>query len=252
VFGRGVGFMFSLMSEKPLHIQSPNGWLAAVLHEESKSKVVIFAHGYTGTKCESGRLFVQAARALAEKGISVLRFDFWGSGESDGSFDAVSPNTEIADLHAVIAWAHRKGFKEIGVLGLSLGGAVSICTVAENRHVKTLVTWSAVPKLNGWTKGVVTPSGKIKKDPIIGGPGLSLDHPKVDVPEAYLSLRIPKLQIQGDNDLPGFREGFSTYFPQAAAPKKHVVIPGADHVFTTWAHRRKVIRLTVAWFLKYL
>jgi len=60
------------------------------------------------------------------------------------------------------------------------------------------------------------------------------------------------LQIQGDNDLPGFREAFECYFPAASVPKKHVVIPGADHVFTSWPIRRKVIRLTLAWFQKYL
>lgn len=240
------------MRETLIQIKGPKGLLAAVHHQASPSKLVIFAHGYTGTKCETGRLFVQTARSLAEAGISALRFDFWGSGDSEGGFEDVSPNTEIADLHAVIAWAVRKGFSSIGVLGLSLGAAVSICATAENRRVKTLVTWSAVPKLQGWTKGVISPSGMIKKDPILGGPGLSRDHPKVDVPEAYLSLRIPKLQIQGDHDLPGFREGFAAYFPQAPAPKKHVVIPGADHVFTHWPHRRKVIRLTVNWFLKNL
>jgi alpha/beta superfamily hydrolase len=240
------------MLEKPLQIKGRNGLLAAVHHQADPSRLVIFAHGYTGTKCESGRLFVQTARALAEAGISALRFDFWGSGDSEGGFEDVSPNTEIADLHSVIGWARRKRFSSIGVLGLSLGGAVSICTVAENPRVKTLVTWSAVPKLEGWTKGTVSPSGVIEKNPITGGPGLSKDHPKVDVPEAYLSLKIPKLQIQGDNDLPGFREGFECYFPAASAPKKHVVIPGADHVFTSWPIRRKVIRLTVDWFQKYL
>lgn len=240
------------VSEKLLQIKGPRGLLAAVHHAADPKRIVILAHGYTGTKCESGRLFVQTARALAEAGISALRFDFWGSGDSEGGFEDVSPNTEIADLHAVIAWARRKGFSEIGVLGLSLGGAVSICTVAENRHVKTLVTWSSVPKLAGWTKGVVTPSGKIERNPIVGGPGLGSDHPKVDVPEAYCSLRIPKLQIQGDNDIPGFREGFASFFPSASAPKKHVVIPGADHVFTSWPLRKKVIRQTVNWFLKYL
>lgn len=238
--------------EKLLKINGKRGGLAAVLHQADPKRLVILAHGYTGTKCENGRLFVQTARALAEAGISALRFDFWGSGDSDGGFEDVSPNTEIADLHAVIAWARRKRYTEIGVLGLSLGGAVSICTVAENRHVKTLVTWSSVPKLAGWTKGVINASGVIARDPIVGGPGLSTDHPKVDVPEAYGSLRIPKLQIQGDNDIPGFREGFETFFPAATAPKKHVVIPGADHVFTAWPIRRKVIRLTVNWFQKYL
>ena len=238
--------------EKLLKIKSHRGELAAVHHVVDSKRLVILAHGFTGTKCEAGRLFVQTARALAEAGISALRFDFWGSGDSEGSFDEASPNTEIADLHRVIAWARKQRYTDIGVLGLSLGAAVSICTVAENPHVKTLVTWSAVPKLAGWTKAVAGPGGIIKKDPISGSPLFAKDHPKTDVPESYVFLKIPKLQIQGDNDLPGFLEGFQTYFPAASAPKKHVVIPGADHVFTSWPVRRKVIKLTVDWFRKYL
>jgi len=238
--------------EKPLLIKTPRGNLAAVLHQADPKKIVILAHGFTGTKCESGRLFVQTARALAEAGISALRFDFWGSGDSEGSFDQASPNTEIADLHQVIAWARKRQYSEIGVLGLSLGGAVSICVTAANPHVKTLVTWSAVPKFAGWTKGVVGPKGIVKADPISGGPLFNTDRPKIDVPEAYVSLKIPKLQIQGDHDIPGFLEGFQQYFPADSAPKKHIVIPGGDHVFTSWPIRRKVIKRTVDWFLKYL
>ena len=139
-----------------------------------------------------------------------------------------------------------------GVLGLSLGGAVSICVTAENPHVKTLVTWSAVPKFAGWTKGVVGPKGIVKADPISGGPLFNTDRPKIDVPEAYVSLKIPKLQIQGDHDIPGFLKGFQQYFPAASAPKKHIVIADGDHVFTSWPIRRKVIQRTVDWFLKYL
>jgi len=236
------------VTEKFLKIKGPNGALAAVLHQADPKKIVIFAHGYTGTKCESGRLFVQTARALAKAGISALRFDFWGSGDSEGDFNHVSPNTEIADLHSVIAWAQKKQFSEIGVLGLSFGGAVSICTVAENPRVKVLATWSSVPNLESWTKSVVGTQG----NPLCAGPQMSTDRPVIDVSEAYVSLKIPKLQIQGDNDIPGFREDFQKFFPAASTPKKHVVIPGADHVFTTWRDRQKVIQHTVKWFLKYL
>ena len=81
---------------------------------------------------------------------------------------------------------------------------------------------------------------------------MNTEHPAIDVPEAYVSLKIPKLQIQGDHDIPGFREGFEKFFPLASKPKKHVLIPGASHVFSEWPLRQKVIKLTVNWFLKYL
>ena len=82
--------------------------------------------------------------------------------------------------------------------------------------------------------------------------GFYTDRPSVDVPQAYCALEIPKLQIQGDGDLPGFLEEFRFYFPRAKKPKKHIVIPKADHTFTNWTHRKKVIAGTLKWFQKYL
>lgn len=231
-------------NEQIFYINGPKGRLAAVLHAEDPQKIVVLAHGYTGTKIEHGRLFVQTARALAEAGISALRFDFWGSGDSEGSFYDVSPNTEIADLHCVLNWAKAAGYSSLGVLGLSLGGAVSICTVAGRSDVKALMTWSSVPNLARWLGS----KGFKQGDPIVGGPQFLTDYPSTDVPEAYCSLRIPKIQIQGDQDIPGFVEGFQEYFGAALEPKKHVILPGADHVFTRWADREMVLRLTVQWF----
>lgn len=242
-------------TENPLLIRHGPHRLAAVLHRSAPRcpRLVVFAHGFTGHKIESGRLFVTAARSLAGRGMDALRFDFMGSGDSSGVFTALSPRTEIADLHAVLDWARRRGYARIGVLGLSLGGAVAICTVAQRRaaDVAALCTWSSVPSFAFWRR---------KPDPALLDPQncqrvsrrFFRDRPAVDVPAAYASLRCPKLQIQGDADLPGFREGFAEYFRVAPPPKRHVVVPGADHVFTQTRHRRRVIRLTVAFFARNL
>lgn len=242
------------MDERLSYIKGPRGHLASVIHEsapneDSPRRLVILAHGFTGTKCESGRLFVTTARALAAAGINALRFDFFGSGDSEGEFYQMTPNTEIDDLHAVIRWATKR-FESVGVLGLSMGGGVSICTVADAPNVKALVTWSSVPDFSAWKppEGKRIPEG----NPISVGPAFFTDRPERDIPESYRSIRIPKLQIQGDRDMPGFLEGFRKFFPDAPSPKRHVVIKGADHTFNTWKDRKRAINLTVEWFLRYL
>ena len=239
-------------TEEIFFIDTKHGRLAAVLHRASAGKIVILSHGYTGNKQENGRLFVTAARTLAAAGISALRFDFTGSGDSSGEFYEVSPNTEIRDLLDVIAWARRKKFRDIGLLGLSFGGAVSICVSAQSPDVKTLVTWSAVPEFSEWRPGPDEHFPKKSPNPMKPGKMFYIDRPKVDVPQAYCSIEVPKLQIQGTADLPGFLEEFSFYFPRAKDPKKHLVIPEADHVFTNWVHRKKVIAHTLKWFQQYL
>lgn len=232
--------------------------LAAVLHVPKKKAkgLVILSHGYTGNKSENGRLFVTTARSLAAAGLAVLRFDFWGSGDSSGEFYQMTPNTEISDLKNVIRWAHQQGWNNIGLLGVSFGGAVSICTLSQipADAVQALVTWSSVPSFQFWRSTPdIAPELSADLNPMhVSGKKFFTDRPKVDVPEAYVRLDLPKLQIQGDNDIPGFREEFSKYFPVTRGVKKHVIIPGGDHVFTTWKHRKQVIALTTQWFVKYL
>ena len=138
----------------------------------------------------------------------------------------------------------------MGVLGLSFGGAVSICTAAQVKPgtIQSLVTWSSVPSFLTWRNEPDEPFARVSTNPNGHDRAFHSDRPSIDVPEAYRSLSIPKMQIQGDNDLPGFREQFSAYFSSAQEPKKHLVIPGANHTFDQWPHRKKVIRETVKWF----
>jgi hypothetical protein len=78
------------------------------------------------------------------------------------------------------------------------------------------------------------------------------DRPKVDTPAAYCALDIPRFQIQGDHDNPGFLKRFTSYCPVNDPLVRHLVLPGADHCFTTWEHRRRVIVESVRWLKKHL
>ena len=238
------------MREEPFLLSIPKGFLSAVLHRARSRRIVILAHGHTGQKIETNRLFVHAARALADAGINALRFDFFGSGDSSGEFCEMSPNTEIDDLKRVVTWAGKQGFRSVGLLGLSFGGAVTICTAHQLKPgvLKSIVTWSSVPSFRTWRAEPDEPFAKPSSNPNGHGRCFYRDRPEVDVPEAFLALTVPKLQIQGDNDLPGFREAFAAYFAKASGPKKHRVIAGANHTFDQPVHRRRAIRETVRWF----
>ena len=243
------------MSEHALFLRRGPHRLAAVLHRTGarNRRLVILAHGFTGLKSETGRLFVSMARALGGRGLDALRFDFMGSGDSSGDFSAMTPRSEIADLHAVIDWARRRGYRHIGVLGLSLGGGVSICAVADRPagQIAALCTWSSVPSFKSWRR---RPNDELLDPQNCNrvSPRFFTDRPDVDIPAAYATIPCPKLQIQGDRDLPGFRKGFEKNLRTALPPKRHVIIPGADHVFSRASDRREVIRLTADFFAKHL
>jgi hypothetical protein len=86
---------------------------------------VVFAHGFTGHRLGPDYLFVTLARALAHAGVSSLRFDFTGSGESDGRFCDMTLSTMEADLLSAIKIVRREySPRSVVLLGHSLGGAV--------------------------------------------------------------------------------------------------------------------------------
>jgi uncharacterized protein len=238
--------------ETPLTLRTPRAHLAAVLHKAPGKSLVILCHGFTGNKTEHMRLFVQTARALQKAGLNALRFDFMGSGDSSGEFNQMSPNTQIQDALDVLALARRR-YKKVALLGLSFGGGTAICAsyLAKPRP-DALLTWSSVPSFNGWRTTAPDGEKPSAANPIFPGKRFYTDRPKVDVPQAYVALNIPRCQIQGDRDIPGFREEFASYCPKNDPLVRHLVVPGADHVFTTWKHRQLVIAESVRWLKKHL
>lgn len=73
-----------------------------------------------------GYLFVKIARALKNEGFSCLRFDFTGSGESDGLFRNMTVATMEQDLDFVIKELQiRHKPSKIILLGHSFGGMIA-------------------------------------------------------------------------------------------------------------------------------
>jgi len=114
-----------------ISFEGPLGTLRGLLHRPDgvdPTPAVMLLHGFTGQHIESDRLFVQVARALADAGFAALRFDFYGSGDSDGDFEEFTLDTELADACAGFDWlSTQSGIdpNRIGVVGLSLGGAIA-------------------------------------------------------------------------------------------------------------------------------
>jgi uncharacterized protein len=113
---------------------------------------VLMLHGFTGQRLEPHRLFLLLSRQFAEAGIASMRFDFRGSGESEGTFDQMTVAREVEDV--VAAYHLLKSRPEVdgsrlGLMGLSMGGMVSALSVAQpGLEFKALSLWApAHPKL---------------------------------------------------------------------------------------------------------
>ncbi|MBN1565181.1 MAG: alpha/beta fold hydrolase [Anaerolineae bacterium] len=139
---------------RPASFQGPLGTLRGMLHLPDRPSIddapvpgIIMLHGFTGHHIEDGRLFVQAARHLAAAGFAVLRFDFYGSGDSDGNFDEWTMDTQIADAVAALDWfgaLPEVDAERIGMIGLSRGGATLARLVGQDTRPKAITFWNAV------------------------------------------------------------------------------------------------------------
>lgn len=81
---------------------------------------------------------------MLERGYACLRFDFRGSGESEGDFSEITLETEISDAKTAVEFArsHDKIDPErIALPGQSLGGTIAICIAAEV-EIASSVLWS--------------------------------------------------------------------------------------------------------------
>ena len=112
--------------------------IEAVHHESGFKKAVILAHGFFNAK--DAYLFREIAKALAVH-YDVIAFDFRGHGKSSGLFTWTSK--ECADLQAVITYVKERGYESIGLMGFSLGAAISLIEAAQNLDIKTVIAVSA-------------------------------------------------------------------------------------------------------------
>jgi dienelactone hydrolase len=223
---------------------------------------VMFLHGFTGSKIESHRLFVETARALASAGIAALRFDFRGCGDSAGLFRDMTVSGECADARAALRFLKRHpdvDAKRLGLLGMSMGGMIAALTLAETRAFRCAVLWNPVAtpcqlrdrrmetgmpeQLK--TLGVVDQGGWIVCAKFLHELG------EVAPLEAAARIRTPVLLVVGTEDdvvPPGNAADYHAVLERNRCPVHTHAVAGAGHAFGSMAHRDEAMAATTAWF----
>jgi len=140
--------------EVPVTFQNEGMTLRGILtYPESlypERPAILLLHGFMGQKNEAPIIginecmFERTARKLSEAGYITLRFDFRGSGESEGKLEDTTFTGQISDTLAAIEFMRKNQHvnpKKIGLIGLSQGGLVAACAAAK-AHVGSVVLWS--------------------------------------------------------------------------------------------------------------
>ena len=223
---------------------------------------VVLCHGFTGQRLETHFLFVKMSRALERAGIASLRFDFRGSGESEGEFRDMTVETEVADaLRAVDEVSSLPEVDEarVGVLGLSLGGFVAACVTGFEKRVKSTVLWSAVASLPETIGRRLDEEGRrvLAQQGFIDIGGHALGKAFFDRMEALDPLTLigkssrPVLIVHGTGDESVPLVHADRYEAHARHGRRRVekfILEGADHTYARLEHERLAIERTVAWF----
>jgi len=251
--------------EKPITFKSARKQIVGMLHMPSRRRgrvpAVVFFHGFTGNKSESHRMFVKLARGLAKCGVASLRVDFFGSGDSEGEFSQMTVSTEVADARAALRFIRRQpGIdpKRVGVVGMSMGGAVASEVLGKDRQIKVAALWAPVADPEEQTKMKMTPEAKTQLREMgcvdYGGHVVGrafVDDAKKHKPlKSITTTRAPVLVVQGGEDEtvpPSAANDYQKVLKKARKPVVKHVIRGANHTFSSLPWETELIGLTLQW-----
>lgn len=249
-------------SEKVTFPGSQGGMLAARLDlpPEPPLACALFAHCFTCSK----DIFAAAhiSRALAERGIAVLRFDFTGLGSSDGEFSDTNFSSNVEDLLAAAAFLRQARQAPKLLIGHSLGGAavlaaaaripeaVAVATVnapADPAHVTTLLR-PAMDEIAQAGEAEVTigrRSFRVRKQLLDD----LKEHRLLDVVH---DLGKPLLVFHGPHDQVVDIDHARRIFEAARHPKSFVSLDDADHLLSRKEDAAYVATVLAAWATRYL
>jgi pimeloyl-ACP methyl ester carboxylesterase len=91
------------------------------------------------------RNMVEWARFLSDQGFWVFRFDYRGSGNSEGVSQVFTFDDNLADVRAALReMEHRSAVPCCGMCGLRLGGALAVMAALQEGREMPLVLWEPV------------------------------------------------------------------------------------------------------------
>lgn len=183
-------------------LEGPAGRLEALLWttpavESHFAAVVCHPHPLFGGTMHNKVVF-QAAKTLHRRGLPVLRFNFRGTGLSEGAHDR--GHGEQDDVRAALDYLAREFHgRPILLAGFSFGSWVGMRVGCGDARVAEIV-----------------------------GIGLPVDNVDMSFLRACAK---PKLIVQGGNDQYGSRANLKALFATIPEPKRLAIVEGADHFF---------------------
>lgn len=197
-------------SIRSLFLNGPAGLLEALLNAGAEgathAAVVCHPHPLFGGTLHNKVVF-HTMKALNSFGFPVLRFNFRGTGLSEGAHD--HGNGEVDDVRAALDWLDAEFRLPLIMAGFSFGAAMGLRAAYADSRVKALI-------------GVGTPVVPVAEDD---------EKPRVYTYDFLQDSTKPKLFISGARDHFGPRAKLEALLASVPEPKKLVLIEAGDHFF---------------------
>ncbi len=247
------------MLHRPIQLESAGQTLRGTAYlaaEDRRLPTTVLMHGFGGHRIETGFMFVQLARGIAEAGQNAVTFDFRGSGESDGAFSEMLVSGEIADANRVLEWVGTQPFADrarVAAIGFSLGGLVAACASAGPLPLRALVL-IAPGTVESLRRHAGDPGARrsVQKGPHTLHPDFFEDLKNVEPLQDVVRFPRPTLLVQGRDDKavpPEVSHQYVDALRRAGIPVEAQTIDGADHGFSTPPTRQALVD-AVTGFLK--
>jgi alpha/beta superfamily hydrolase len=177
------------------------------------------------------KVLVSVARALAQKDLHLVRFDYRGTGLSGGSFTDFSPAEAEADVDAVLAYCASQGLTKIELLGFRFGGYLALRRLlkADAPQIRALV-WEPIVDLGAYFGEMLRQE---MTNQVVGGGESRPDRDAL----------VRKLESDGELLVDGYRVSRDTYRGFAGAPAVAFadLQPAASRVKLLWWDRKKAV-----------
>ncbi|GEM_PF-244404 len=137
---------------RPLFFGNSERQLFGIYHEPDdsvdssrQSRAVLLAYPGVQEYNTSHWAFRRLASMLNRAGLHVLRFDYFGTGDSMGRLEDGLPSLWTEDLHEAIAELRElSGAKQVSLVGLRLGAALAYLACDQKHGLDTLCLWDPV------------------------------------------------------------------------------------------------------------
>ncbi|MGM9788119.1 MAG: alpha/beta fold hydrolase, partial [Candidatus Cryptobacteroides sp.] len=230
-------------------IQGSRGKLVGevVKVSDNKAPLAIICHGLTGNRNETFLLAV--VDELSKRGISSVRFDFNGHGESEGAFSGMTVSNELEDLEHIydyvcsLDWVDKS---RISLIGHSQGGLVSGIFAGEKgkRKIHSVALLAPAACIQYYAQegdffGIDLSKNLPDSIPFWGGRFLGKayveDARELNVYERSLRYKGPETIIIGSKDSPDLYK-YAHLYSEKSPSISFQELPGLTHCFEEDIH----------------